>query len=140
MRRCRGFSLLELLITLGIVAILLTVALPAYQSSVIKSRRSDAMAALVEAAGRQEQWRFAAGRYTDDLLELGYAEDPMTSDEGHYRITADTCGGDSLASCFLLTATPAPGSPQSNDGRCATLTLDARGARGATGTDPAGCW
>ncbi|MEQ8514101.1 MAG: type IV pilin protein [Chromatocurvus sp.] len=140
MRLCRGFSLLELLIALCIVAILLTVALPAYQSSVIKSRRSDAMAALVEVAGRQEQRRFATGDYTDDLRELGYRDNPLTTDDGHYRIAAGACADGPLATCFLLTATPLAASPQSADSRCASLTLDARGSRSATGTDPAACW
>lgn len=140
MRFSRGFSLLELMIVLCIVGILLGVALPAYQSSLIKSRRADAMAALVEVAGRQEQWRFAFARYSDDLRELGYASDPLVTGEGHYRIRIDACPDASLALCFLLTATPLPASPQAKDERCATLTLDARGRRGATGIDPEGCW
>lgn len=137
---CRGFSLLELLVALCIVAILLSVALPAYQSSLVKSRRSSAMASLVEIAGRQEQWRFVSDRYSVDLRELGYATDPLFTDDGHYRIAAGACPDATLATCFLLTATPVPTSPQASDRRCAALTLDARGSRGATGTDPAGCW
>jgi|SRR6056297_1581519 len=136
----RGFSLLELLVALCIVAILLSVALPAYQSSVIRSRRSDAMAALVEVAGRQEQRRFASGSYTDDLRQLDYPDDPLLTDGGHYRITARACADSSIISCFQLTATPVSTSPQSGDRRCAALTLDARGSRSATGTDPTRCW
>lgn len=140
MRLSRGFSLLELMIVLCIVGILLGVALPAYQYSLIKSRRADAMAALVEVAGRQEQWRFAFARYSDDLRELGYISDPLVSEEGHYRISLSACPDATLEICFLLTATPVPTSPQAADERCGALTLDARGRRLATGTDPASCW
>lgn len=140
MRVFRGFSLLELMIVLCIVGILLGVALPAYQSSLIKSRRADAMATLVEVAGRQEQWRFVSDRYSDDLRELGYDSDPLVTGEGHYRIRIDACPDASLALCFRLTATPLPASPQASDERCAALTLDARGRRGATGIDADSCW
>ncbi len=136
----RGFSLIELLVVLGMVGILLAVALPAYQSSVIKSRRSDAMAALVDVASRQERWRFSHNRYSNDLRALGYADDPLMTDGGHYRLSVDACPDATLATCFLLTAIPVPGSSQAADTRCASLTLDARGSRQATGSDPASCW
>ncbi|MFN2328949.1 MAG: type IV pilin protein [Chromatocurvus sp.] len=137
---CRGFSLLELVVVLCIVGILLGVALPTYQSSVIKSRRVDAMAALVEVAGRQEQWRFVSDRYSDDLRELGYEADPLVTPEGHYSISVGACPDATLALCFALTATPLPTSPQAADERCGALTLDARGRRSATGTIPGSCW
>lgn len=140
MRQRRGFTLLEILMALCIIAILLMLALPAYQSSVMKSRRSEAMAALVDVAGRQEQLRFAADRYTGDLRELGYDTDPLVTDGGHYAIRSTACPDSPLPLCFLLTATPVETSPQHADARCAALTLDARGTRSATGAHPAGCW
>ena len=50
----RGFTLVELMIVIVIVAILLAVALPSYQNSVQKGRRADAKAALLDVANRQE--------------------------------------------------------------------------------------
>lgn len=136
----RGFSLIELVVVLCIVGILLGIALPTYQASVFRSRRADAMAALVEVAGREEQWRFVTDRYSDDLRELGYESDPLVTAEGHYSISAGTCPDATLALCFALTATPLPTSPQAADERCGALTLDARGRRSATGTFPENCW
>ena len=45
-RRARGFSLTELMITLAIIAILASIALPSYRNYVIRSHRGDATQAL----------------------------------------------------------------------------------------------
>jgi type IV pilus assembly protein PilE len=136
----RGFSLLELLVVLCILAILIGIALPSYQASVIKGRRSDAMALLLEVAGRQERHRFRSGRYSDDLLALGYAQDPLPSEGGHYRLSVGACPDTGFATCYRLNAEPDPASPQADDARCATLSLDAYGQRRASGSHPASCW
>ena len=51
----RGFTLVELMIVVAIVAILAAIGYPSYQNSVQKSRRADGRAALQEAAARQER-------------------------------------------------------------------------------------
>ena len=94
--RCRavaGFTLMEVMIVVVIVGILMSVALPAYQGSLQKGRRSDAMSALLDASNRQQQFMLDQGRYTTDMQELGYAASPMISDEGHYSISAAALHG-----------------------------------------------
>ena len=139
-RPSRGFTLIEVLIALVIVGILATVALPAYQASVQKGRRSDAMSLLLDAANRQEQHMLDRSTYTTDMLALGYSADPAVSEEGHYTVDAQACAGGTIATCFTLTATPAAGSPQNDDGRCVTFVLDSSGRRTATGTQADSCW
>tara|TARA_R100001509_G_scaffold50570_4_gene27795 strand:+ start:4683 stop:5129 length:447 start_codon:yes stop_codon:yes gene_type:complete len=138
--RSRGFTLIEVMIVVVIVGILLMVALPGYQGVMQKGRRGDARAALLDASNRQEQYQLDFGTYTADMTDLGYAADPFTSEEGLYRIDAVSCASGTIATCYVLTATPVAGAPQSKDTRCTTLSLDSFGNRTATGTHPAECW
>ncbi|HBM82201.1 MAG TPA: prepilin-type cleavage/methylation domain-containing protein [Halieaceae bacterium] len=135
-----GFTLMEVMIVVVIVGILMAIALPAYQGSLQKGRRSDAMSALLDASNRQQQFMLDQGRYTTDMQELGYAASPRISEEGHYSISAAACSGGVIANCFELTATPVSGSPQSSDTRCTTFVLDSFGTRSATGTTATECW
>ncbi|QIB67543.1 type IV pilin protein [Kineobactrum salinum] len=136
----RGFSLMELMITVVIVGILLAVALPGYQNSMQKGRRSDAMSALQDAANRQMQYMLDHSRYTDDMEELGFPEDPFISPEGHYSVAAAACATGAIGNCFELTATPLPTSPQAQDSRCTSFILDSFGRKRATGTANTECW
>ena len=138
--RQHGFTLMEVMIVVVIVAILVTVALPTYQGSIQKGRRSDGMSALMDAANRQEQYLLDRGTFTTDLTDLGFPANPLVSEEGFYSVTAAACGSGTIATCYLLTAAPRAGSPQIDDTRCASLTLDSRGTRSATGTAAAECW
>lgn len=135
-----GFSLIEVMIAVVIVGILLAVALPSYQGSLQKGRRSDAMSSLLDAANRQQQFLLDQGRYTINMTELGYAANPWITEEGHYSVAAAACTGGAIANCFQLTATPLAGSPQADDARCTSFTLDSFGRRTATGTMAAECW
>lgn len=59
----RGFTLIELMITVAIVGILAAMAFPFYQEHINKARRSEAMSALTNAAAAYERFR-AAGNFT----------------------------------------------------------------------------
>lgn len=139
-RAYRGFTLIELMMVIVIVAILVGIALPSYQGSVRKGNRSDAKAALMDVANRQEQLMLDRNRYTENMVELGYGQDPMISQDEHYTVDAENCDGGAPMSCYVLTATPRAPSPQTDDTACTTLTLDSNGARGATGTAADECW
>jgi type IV pilus assembly protein PilE len=69
----RGFTLIELMIVVVIVAILAAVALPSYQNSIRKSRRPDAKTALLDLAAREERYYTVNNTYTDVAANLGYA-------------------------------------------------------------------
>lgn len=134
-----GFTLIELMITVAIVAILAAIAYPAYTEQVAKSRRAEAKAMLMEVMGAQERFYSLNSTYTTSLTAtLGYPDaggGAVASEEDHYRITAAACGG-GIGSCVQLTATP-----QIADARCGNLTLDSTGVRGESGTSTIQeCW
>jgi type IV pilus assembly protein PilE len=74
-RRTGGFTLIELMITVAIVAILAAVALPSYRQYVVRSKRSAAQAQMMDIANRQQQFLLANRSYADKtaLTASGYA-------------------------------------------------------------------
>lgn len=141
MKNSKGFTLIELMIVVAIVAILAAIAYPSYQNSVQKSRRTDARVALQEAASRQERFYAEGNTYTSDLTKLVTNADGTSSPDGYYTISVNlscsrTVGGSTFYSCYDLTAT-AKG-VQAKDTSCATLTLSHTGKKGSTGGGT--CW
>ncbi|MBX2858514.1 MAG: type IV pilin protein [Cellvibrionaceae bacterium] len=111
----RGFSLIELIIAVAIVAILAGIALPSFQSSAEKGRRSDGQAALLDAASKMESYFYTNKTYTTDMTALGFTADPANSSEGYYALeVAAATSSCPISSCFKLQAT-AQGA-QVNDG------------------------
>ncbi len=135
----QGFTLIELMVVVVIVAILMAIALPSYTDYVNKGRRSDAMSALLDVANRQEQFMLDRNTYTTTMTQLGFAADPMFSPERHYNIdaVADVTG---IQVSYILTATPVATSPQINDAKCTSFTLTSAGVKTATGTLLNDCW
>ena len=72
----RGFTLIEVMIAVVIVAILVAVALPAYQNSIRKSRRSEAFAALSNVQQMQERHRSSQPVYAASLTDARNAVPP----------------------------------------------------------------
>lgn len=139
--RAHGFTLLELMIVVAIVAILAAVVLPSYQSYVLKARRTDAKAALTALAQTLE--RFATenannGGYTNASLSNTPGANvvaPASTENGHYTLSFRS----KSATAYVLAATPQ--GAQAND-LCKTFTLDNQGVRGLIdSTKPAQeCW
>jgi len=128
------------MIVVALVAFLAAVALPSYQSSVRKARRSDARSALVTTAQLME-------RYSTENAGAGYSTATLStvpgptvvakpaSDNGYYLLALSNLG----SATFTLSAVPQGG--QAVD-ECGTYTLDERGVRGVVATlhTVAECW
>ncbi|NND64714.1 MAG: prepilin-type N-terminal cleavage/methylation domain-containing protein [Gammaproteobacteria bacterium] len=135
-----GFTLIELMITIAIIAIIATIAIPSYRDSVRRSNRTEAMTALMNVAANQESFYLQNNIYSDDASELGFAANPGITEHGYYlvAIVADP----TLVQGFNATATKA--GAQSDDTDCAEFTIDHDGIRTAEnsgGTDNTDeCW
>ncbi len=130
MRQQRGFTLIELMIVVVVMAILVAIAYPSYMNQVMKSRRADGIATLNRVAMVMESCRSDAATYAGCVF-------PANSEDGFYTIAA---AATITATAYSFIATPA--GVQTRDTQCATLTLDSRGNRGYTGTAPDAdtCW
>ncbi len=151
MQEQRGFSLIELMIVVVIIAVLAAIAYPNYQQYLLKSGRSDGHAKLMQVMQAQERFYSQNQSYTDNLGATapgnpglafpGIAEDaPVVSDEQRYSITAEVCAaGTPLTRCVRLIATAA--GQQTADAQCGNLSLDSRGIKGESGTGTVQtCW
>lgn len=142
--RPAGFTLVELMIVLVIAAILMSVAIPAYQSQIRKSRRTDAKTALLDLAAREQRYFSVQNSFTSSFVDLGYATGaPPTSvtvGSGYYNVTVTTAV--TTPPGFLLTATAT--GVQTSDTSCNSFTVDNTGlqkAYNSGGTDnTTNCW
>ncbi|MAA75199.1 MAG: pilus assembly protein PilE [Salinisphaeraceae bacterium] len=154
LRPAHGFTLIELMITVVVVAILASIAYPSYLNQIRKSRRTEAKTLLLETTNRQERF-FSTARpqsYGGSMTDLGFAKAAAPSgdsgaDNAWYTVsvldedeaaavTGSTCA---IENCFVLEATPLR--DQANDDDCGKLQIDSRGRKYVTGSaDVNDCW
>jgi type IV pilus assembly protein PilE len=132
-QRARGFTLVEMMITVAIVTILAAIAYPSYVNQVQRTRRTDGKSALMDMAQQLERCHTRFGRYDSDDCDV---ELPFDSTEAFYSVDAVSI----TASTFTLAATPQ--NQQADDTTCGVLHLTSAGQQGSgdTDTDTAHCW
>ena len=96
-----GFTLIELMITVAILGIIASIALPSYFQHVKRTARTEAITALLDAANKQEQFFVDNREYTTVLADLGVAS---KTENNFYTISVTV---DNDAGTFEFTATPA---------------------------------
>ena len=144
--RAAGLTLIELLVVIVVLGLLAAIALPSYQQSLYKSRRSDAMRALATMQQAQERWRGNNALYQSDLSSLSGAT-ASTSPSGYYdlAIVADSVS----ASGYTLRASASAGGQQAGDASCqvfevqlaaGTVTYRSYAAGGTPNGSPDPCW
>lgn len=165
--RMRGFTLIELMIVVAIVAILAAIAYPSYTNSVLKGKRAQGRTALAELLQQQERYMTQRNCYLGFITSASYvatatAPSPATDCGGvtttsvpfktfsgdsqtnaAYLLFADVCpgGGGTLAisECVRVNAQPV-----GTDLIAGTLWMTSTGTKGCTGTasvsNPSLCW
>lgn len=136
-----GFTLVELMITLAIVAILAAVGLPAFQSLMQKARRVDARTGLVQTAQALEACFTEFNAYNDAGCTpwvSGAGSVDTQSPDGYYRVgSKNSAGVEQLTSArFTLYAKSVEGGVQQGDA-CGVFVLDSAGTKSA---GKEGCW
>lgn len=129
MKHKRGFTLIELMIVITIVAILAAIAYPSYQNYILKSRRVDAEGNLLELGQYLERYFTENGRYDQDrggtAVSLPFNKSPKEGTATFYNLAFTA--GEPTATTFELSASPA--GSQAEDTDCGVLSLDHTGTK-----------
>lgn len=138
--RIRGFTVIELLIATVVLAVLLAVAYPSYQSQVRKSRRAEAFTALSNIQQLQERIRSTRETYANSLTNATTATPPglgMTTtntSSGYYTLAVAHIGGGTTG--FIASAQAVATTTQGADGSCAGLAVRVDGGNVRYGAGP----
>lgn len=136
-RRQTGFTLIELMVTITVAVILVSIAVPNYRAYVQRANRSDATTALLRIAAAQEKFYIQNNTYTTDLSAAGLG---VTATNNDYYTLSVAAGANGLTVGYTATATVKAGGRQADDSYCLTFTMDERGARGSAPSDVDVCW
>jgi type IV pilus assembly protein PilE len=138
-RKNAGFTLIELMISVVVLAILGSLAMASYRSSVLRSNRTDASTTVLRVAVAEEKYFLQNSQYTADLASaaptgLGIG---ATTPLGYYTLAVMAGSTGSLATSWMVTAS-ATGAQLKDIAACQTLSIDDQGVRSPN--DASGCW
>jgi type IV pilus assembly protein PilE len=155
-RRSMGFTLIELMIVVAIVALLAAIAYPAYTDSVVKGKRGQGRTVLMDLLQQQERYLSQSGSYMSFAAGGTGTNGTIRSasaDVGGQTIPFKSISGDDASSpAYLLGAEACPGGlllnecvrvfaqPTFVDAAVGTLQIQSTGLKSCTGSNSAKCW
>jgi type IV pilus assembly protein PilE len=132
----KGFTLIELMIVVAIIGVIGAIAVPSYNSYMLKSRRSDAKVGMAKVADRQERYYLQNNTYTTSLADLGLTGD--LTENSYYQLSvtsADVAAFELEADANGTGASGQGGDTTTSAGDCTVMVLDSLGVK-----TPADCW
>lgn len=135
-KRSGGFSLIELMIVVSILAIVVAWGYSSYRDTVLKSRRAEGLGELLVLADEMERFYSSQGTYIGATLGTSASSvHALNSENGYYGF------GITSATAVQFTITAAPQGGQADDGKCGTFTLTSLGVKSTDGSLPTNkCW
>ena len=140
----RGFTLIEMMIVVVVIGILSAIAYPSYVRYVIKSKRTECRAIIMQVMQQQERF------YTQQNTYLAFAK-PTTAaaaaalsmrsmsgdtfEKSACLLSAAACSGSTIGVCVQVTGEPVKADPEVGN-----ITMQSDGTKGCTGTDQTKCW
>jgi type IV pilus assembly protein PilE len=142
-----GFSLVELIVTMVIAAILAAIAIPAYSNYVRKAHRTEAKSAVLDIASLEERWFSTNNSYTDDPTKLGYvgtAGTAFTVGSGYYSVLVAKVDATTSTALATYTITATAINDQLKDTQCRSFQVTNSGTQTAADSASAAnnntCW
>jgi len=138
-RAVRGFTLVELLLVVSIIAVLAAIALPGFQEILNRGKRSEGKQALLAAAQRMERYNTNNGRYPGTMAEAGVSNKSNSDSPANssYNIALAAGATGNLSTSWVFTATPV-----FTDTKCGNLIIDSLGNKTISGSasETTRCW
>lgn len=133
-RAAHGFTLIEVMITVAVIAILAAVAIPNYSRYVVRSHRASIESFMLEVSGAQERYLVDNRAYAANLGTLGMSVPAAQATRYDVAVAPNAA----LPPGYSIVATP-KGSQLAGDAACGSLTLTSAGAKSASGSGT-DCW